>query len=1077
MLKFVCGRACTGKTTKIIDNIAKESNERKVILIVPEQFTFESERSVIKKENANLDNISVLSFTRLFNDVVEKSGKGIYSPVTDFEKIIMMKKALKACFDNLEIFDNFVEQKEMPAKLHEAICEIKYSGASHEDLLNAANGIGGVVGAKLKDISIIMSTYDALLSERYIDPADVLTKLFDILCDFNYFKGVSVYFDSFTGFTGQQYKVIDKIIEQAETVTFAFTTDNPDNLSIGLFYNVNTAISKIKRIAKPYGLVNIKFDFLDEQYYSNTSMSELECLMSDNIKSCNAVSEGNINIITCENPRDEALAASNIIRTQVELFNYRFRDFILVSRNADLYSNNISRQCALNHIPCFMDKSTYLSDAPLCIYINCLFDVVKSLSTENILKIIKLKLIGFSDDEISDIEDYVYVWDIKGADWSHAWVMSVNGLQTDDDNERDVQKLKNINNTREKIVSLINDFKGTFIGTPKKRASAVYNHLITNEIDKNLCALCDKFDSYGDSAYSSILKQSWDKTISVLDSVVRVLGTSDITTEEFVSSFELACRSAKISNVPQMLDEVSFGSADRIRPSKPKISIIMGANQGVFPQIASKSGILTASDKEKLEEYDIVIDDGAIKGAIEENYLVYSMLCCPTDKVFIIYSRKTMGCDELEPSSFVDKICKHFSDISVKDFSLSTNGEFVPKTIESAFAEISRFKGKEFLEIKASLEDIEGYSEKFKLIDNAVNEYDFNINPDNAKKLFGNNIKLSATKFDNYHRCSLSYFIKSGLRAKILRKADLNVLQRGTIAHYVLEKVIDKHHENIANLSETQISAEVDCLINEYFVSVNGSDMLMTARFAYLLSKISYSIKQIVFHLSKEFAQSGFKPTYCEISIGEDSDIPQLVVELDEKSKVLLDGKIDRVDVFENNVRVVDYKTGKLKFELSDTLYGLNMQMLLYLYVFIKNGTNLVDNPKPAGILYMPAKTSSDNKLRMNGLISSDEKVRNAMEKDNGGVYVPKYKDGSPDYAEDEIFKLIFNMIDKLIYEMGDNVLSGKFSANPTDSVHSDACKYCDFSSICRSSATKHKKVEKISNNQVLEILKSEVNY
>lgn len=1076
MLKFVCGRACTGKTSKIISNIADESNERKVILIVPEQFSFESERSIVRSENANLDNISVLSFTRLFNEVVDKVGRGAYSCVTDFEKIIMMRKAIKSCQDILEVFGGYVDNKEIPAKLYEAICEIKYAGASSDDLLNAASKIGGMVGTKLRDIAIIMSTYDALMSDRYIDPADVLTKLFEILCDVNYFDGVSVYFDSFTGFTGQQYKIISKIIEQAHNVTFAFTTDNPDNLSIGLFYNVNNAIVKIKNIARHNGVDNFGFELLQKQFYSNDSMRNLEALITDNVDIESSKSLGNVNLISCENPRDEALAAANIIRTQVEKYNYRFRDFILVARNADLYANNVSRQCELNYIPCFMDKSVNLFDTPLCIYLNCLFDAVKSFSTENILKFIKLKLIDLTDDEISVLEDYVYIWDIKGVDWKNEWVMSINGLQTDNDNECDIQKLKEINKTREKIISLIFEFKESFVGTPKQRAKAVYNHLINYKIDDNLSTLCEKFDSYENSAYSSILKQSWDKVISILDSVVRVLGHDSISNEEFVSSFEIACNSAKISNIPQMLDEVTFGSADRIRPSKPKVSIIMGANQGVFPQISSKNGILTAADKEKLEKYDIIIDDGTIKGAIEENYLIYSMLCCPTDKVFVLFSRKSMGCDELEPSSFVDKIDSYFYDLSIKDFKFSTNGEFAPKTKESAFAEIGRFKGKEFAEIKDSLQLYNEYSDKLNLIENAKTEPDFCIDTEYANKLFGSNLKLSATKFDNYHRCSLSYFIKSGLRANVIRKADLNVLQRGTIVHYVLEKIVDKYHGDLAKLSEIQISSEVDTLISDYFHAVNGSEMLMTARFAYLLSKISSSVKQIVYHLSREFAQSGFVPAYCELSIGENSDIPQLVVKVNDNSKVVLDGKIDRVDVFENNVRVVDYKTGKLKFELSDTLYGLNMQMLLYLYAFIKNGNKLVDNPKPAGILYMPAKTSANSKLRMNGLIISDENVRNAMEKDNNGEYVPKYKDGSSDYADNEMFDLIFNKIDKLIKNMGSNVLAGKFAANPTDGVHSDACKYCDFSSICRSAGTKHEKVEKIPNNQVLEILKSEVN-
>lgn len=1076
MLNFVCGRACSGKTQQIIDRIALESNERRVLLIVPEQFSFESEREVIKRDNANVENITVLSFTRLFNEVVEKAGRGFFSCVSDFEKIIIMKKAMKACQDNLQIFGRFLEYKEMPEKLYDAICELKYAGVNSDELMKIGEELGGRTGAKFKDISLIMTAYDALITSKYIDPADMLTKLFDILCDFNFFGGMSVYFDSFTGFTGQQYKIITKIIEQADNVTFAFTTDEPDNLSIGLFYNVNSAIAKIKNIAKNRGVTDINTVTLENSYYSNSSMKALECLLSDNCGNKEAKAFNNVNIISCDNPRDEALAAANIINKLVSCENYRFKDFILVSRNADSYQNNIIKQCELNDISCFTDSSVRLFDTPLCIYLVSLFGLTKAFTTDNILKLIKLKLLCLTNDEISELEDYVYIWDIKGSDWNKQWVMSVRGLQTEQDSEEDISRLNRINQTRSKVMAILNGFKETFAGAPKQRAAAVYQHITENNIDKNLKLLCDKFEEYGNHAYSSLIKQSWDKIINILDSVVRVLGENMISNDEFIDSFELACSSAKISNVPQMLDEVTFGSAEKIRPSKPKVSIILGANQGIFPQIWANSGILSENDKEKLAAYDIIIDDGAIKGAIEENYLVYSLVCCPVDRVFILYSRKSPSCDELEPSTFIKKIIDNFDDLCVHDFKFGSQGEFVPRTAKSAFSEIGRFSNKAFAEIKESLIEEASISKKLENIENSTENFDFGISSENAAKLFGKNIRLSATKFDTYHRCSLSYFIKSGLRANVIRKADLNVLQRGTIAHYVLEKIIEKYHEDIANLTEIQISAEVDRLINEYFMSVNGSDMLMTARFAYLLSKIAYSIKQIVIHLSNEFAQSGFKPKYCELSIGEDADIPQLVVSIDDSSNVVLDGKIDRVDVFENNVRVVDYKTGRLKFELSDTLYGLNMQMLLYLYTFIKNGNRLVDEPNPAGILYMPAKTSNNSNLRMNGLISSEESIRTAMEKDNSGVYIPKYKDGSNDYIDSDMFELIFKKIEKLLVSMGANVKNGCFDANPTDGVNSNACMYCDFKSICRSSDIKHNTIEKISNEKVMEILKAEVN-
>ena len=53
MLNFIIGRNNSGKTEKIRALIAERASEnKKCILIVPEQFSFESERSILEKIGA-----------------------------------------------------------------------------------------------------------------------------------------------------------------------------------------------------------------------------------------------------------------------------------------------------------------------------------------------------------------------------------------------------------------------------------------------------------------------------------------------------------------------------------------------------------------------------------------------------------------------------------------------------------------------------------------------------------------------------------------------------------------------------------------------------------------------------------------------------------------------------------------------------------------------------------------------------------------------------------------------------------------------------------------------------------------
>ena len=75
MLELILGRAGTGKTTLLRKRLA-ESTAPKTILIVPEQYTFESEHALLMEYGAETANrVQVYSFTRLAQAAFLQYGK------------------------------------------------------------------------------------------------------------------------------------------------------------------------------------------------------------------------------------------------------------------------------------------------------------------------------------------------------------------------------------------------------------------------------------------------------------------------------------------------------------------------------------------------------------------------------------------------------------------------------------------------------------------------------------------------------------------------------------------------------------------------------------------------------------------------------------------------------------------------------------------------------------------------------------------------------------------------------------------------------------------------------------------
>ena len=166
------------------------------------------------------------------------------------------------------------------------------------------------------------------------------------------------------------------------------------------------------------------------------------------------------------------------------------------------------------------------------------------------------------------------------------------------------------------------------------------------------------------------------------------------------------------------------------------------------------------------------------------------------------------------------------------------------------------------------------------------------------------------------------------------------------------------------------IDSLCDWYIQEYLDLVAGFENVRDPKSEFIITRISRSLKEVVRNISDEMKQSDFEPTHCELKIGKDGEIPAVHFPFD-SGDIILTGSIDRVDQYNGYVRIIDYKTGSKSFKLPDILFGLNMQMLIYLYCVVRG-----ENPselKPAGILYKTAKRDTTDKgMTMNGLLPND---------------------------------------------------------------------------------------------------------
>lgn len=1086
MLKFVFGSAGSGKTTKILDFLENDvKNGKKAVLIIPEQFSFESERAVLRRiGDYHLASVEVLSFSRIC-DAVERITGGICGRnLGDADKLILMCRAIKNSADELKLWGKYKSSLGFARTMLETIDEFKTNAVSAEMLVDFAKGENNTsLSQKLQDISVIYQNFDMLLGERFIDPTDRLTKLYKRLTDCRYFENKTVYLDSFKGFTGQQFKIIDRILSQADDVVISLSSDGIKTEGLDVFSNIRKTAEEIKSRAKLRHIPIGEDIVLNTNFYKAKSISAVEGILSAK-SDIDAENDGMVTVVSASTVYDEAEFVARTIRRLVrENKDLRYKDFVVIARDIAPYEEAIISACKKNKVACFTDKRYPLAAFPPVSAVFSAIEAIGDFNSSSILRFYKSGAVLADMDELSTLENYTYIWDIKGRTWQEEWQMNPNGFVSGGNDDKATARLEVINEIRQKLITPLLEFKANFKGDVKSRIRAILKLFADCKYKQALNKMCDTYRKNSDEAYKEALIESWDTFMSVLSSIADCMGEGDVKTDEFLDLLKAAVGYAEVGIIPQMLDEVSFGAADRIRPSRPKIAFILGANQNVFPKSVVSGGLLANSERKRLINSGIKISDHSVLEAIDEEFLVYTNVCCSTERLYICYHNIDGDGSECEPSAFVGNIVKNLK-LPVVCEPQSLSIENAPETEEnafSAFCKATSYNPTDAATIGAAIEKIDELLEKSKLVKNGYKNLDFSIKSETADKLFGKDLRISPSKLDVFMRCSLSFLLKYGFKVKKLQPAEFDVMQRGTIVHYVLEHIINDYKEKIADFTEDEISKAVDGYINEYLDSVQGYRSFETARMKYLVFTISRSTKEVVQRLAKEFAQSGFKPCRCELSIGE-AEVPSPEIPIDSERNISVEGVVDRMDTWENYVRIVDYKTGSRKFRLPDILVGQNMQMLIYLYAIVKNGK--FKGNKPAGIFYMPSKRDLNNEgLRMHGLSAENLEVVTAMDKANNGEFVTplKYTKEGALYSKyqnyfvaESDFDTIFKHIENTLYKMGDKIYNGDFCVNPIDGLDSEACKYCDFASVCAIENRAIDAVESITNTEVIERIREE---
>lgn len=1110
MLHLLKGRAGSGKTAKmrqIVFQVAKNGNSRP-LLLVPEQFSFETERIMLELLGPkNLKNIDVYSFPRMAFSELQKRGLANLKMADNGIKAAIMSEALMQLEGKLNIFSNIRHNSTALSPLVDFCKELKYCCIDSDSLtekLERSNNI--FLKNKLTELDLIRNTYEALLTQSYFDDADAVGVFTKIASETNFFKNKTLFLDGFRDFSKQELECLNLAFSQCDDVYITVCVDEKVRKFSSLYY-MKEFENRLRTVsAKTNTAVDeIYCEQNENAFASDISKLEKSLFATEKLEKINY--NGDIIVAKCSDSENEALFVATTIKKLLRSGEYRCRDIAVIERTDGTYKKSIIDALKRLSIPVFDDSRQPLATETLFINIcSALECISKGLNTQTLMSYLKTGLTGLSVSEISKLEKYALIWDVKASQWQKDFTMHPDGFGEELD-ETAQKRLEELNSIRQKaVLPLLKLKKECEYADGKKVATAVYEFIINTKIKENLLKLTVELDEGGFSVEANRQEYSWNVLMHILDTMAIITDGKFYSLKRWYELFMILVSSGDIGEIPQGLDEVTVGCADRIRLEKTKVVFLVGVNKDEFPLVNVSGGILTDADRVLLTNLGIDVRPPFEDTVDEERFICYCAVTAASEKLYMTYKCNDGEGGTLFKSEIITSVEKTFDNFNA----VVTSDLPVDYFIESEESAFSTFS-KNYLynnEIKSTLrvyfEDKKEYEGKINALEILSGNEPFGFkDTENSKQLFGEDVYISASKVESFYNCSFAYFMRYGLGAEPLKEATLDPAQSGTIIHLVMEEILKKYpHAKFIQVSDEELREAVESILKAYLEEKMGGIEEKSERFMKLFYRLVDISMTVIERLKVEFGVGEFAPCDFELRIGG-NDIPAYELPLDE-GKVRVTGSIDRVDLMEKDgikyIRVVDYKTGQKEFKLSELFDGLNIQMVLYLMALEKNGKNYYGDIIPSGVLYLPSRIGLKNYLgernpdnstienqkrksgKLSGMILDSPVVFNGMGVDTYPDYFPasfNAKGGAKgNYYSLPQFHSLSRLIDDKIISMGNALHKGEIPAVPigeSDKKDGKMCEYCSYRCVCaREGGEAFNKISKLTHLKALERLDGE---
>lgn len=1064
-LTLLIGRADTGKSERILRDLERRQRAgERAVLIVPEQYTFETERALVERLDG-LFGVQVLSFERLAERVIALQGAGKTFLNAQGMRMVT-RRAIWKRQGELRAFSRAADKTGFAEEMLSLFGDCKRAGISSETLKNASeeDRFSGSLSDKLHDVAILYEETEAYLGEKRMDADDA----FDYACallDGSFLCGAHVYIDGPERPNAQLFRMIEALLSVSASMTIALCADDGTAADGELFSPVRETLAQLTAMAAKRG-VQTKIEQLTRQ--SDKCDAALRHLERNLYAYPAKRFAGDARAITLFGASDMRAEAESLAEAILERARsgVRYRDMAVIVSNMDAYASLIARACARRGIPVFLDQKRPLTGHAAA---NAILSAMRFVSggsaPGDLLSLAKSGYACLEESDAEELELFLLRTGVRGA----ALYQPFRRKQTPEGAERARAMLT------EPLKTLAERMKQK---TVSDKVRAVYDYMLTLRLNESLLQRVQTLRMQNRAAEAEEHAQVWNTLVALLEQLDAVMGEVSMGREAFCRVFYEGLDGSTIGVIPGTSDQVLLGDVMRTKSRAVRALFIVGANDGMLPAPRTDDGVLDDRELDALKRIGLPLRQNSAALAAYDRLDLYNALSKARETLYISFAYSAHG-SEASPAAMVKRIRAMFPSCAAKTDILRSDA--LPDCVSGGMtllsAELRRYHGGEapsarLCALYAYFSKREPFAAQVKRMERAGVSFSAggSLRPKTARLLYGETLPMNASRLEQFNGCPFRHFLSYGLKAEETREFTERAVDIGSFYHAALDAFVRGVRERglcWGTMGRSDALSVLDEVLPKVIAAHNDGIFAENERLrGTLFLQIEVICQSALAVLSQ--AQAGsFSPVQSERRFGEGQQLPALPICASDGTRALIGGVIDRVDEAfsggERLSRVIDYKTSGRNFDFASVLHGLTLQLPLYRLAAAERGK------KSAGVYYMPIRGAalemqSDaaedgiDAYRLRGLTLNEETALNATESNMSGASSVLYdvkKTGEASYAGSLCARNELDLLSKAAMEVAagtlERMLKGEAAASPAMvGGGASACAYCAYRSVCR---------------------------